>query len=54
MRLNNIYEHHHNDMEPDQIGVMQVINVEALIHKSEQEEHIEDGMSEQSMVSMWR
>ena len=33
--------------------VMQVINVEVLIHKSELEEHIEDCMSEQSMVSMW-
>ena len=32
---------------------MQVIYLEVLIHKSKQEEHIEDCMSEQSMVSMW-
>ena len=33
---------------------MQRLNIEVLIFWSECEEHIEDGMSEQSMVSMWR
>ena len=34
--------------------MMQQTNIEAHIQESKQEEHIEDNMSEQSIVSMWR
>ena len=36
------------------ILMMQQTNIEAHIQESKQEEHIEDNMSEQSIVSMWR
>ena len=34
--------------------MMQQTNIEAHIQESKQEEYIEDNMSKQSMVSMWR